>query len=122
MLKAWKDFVCRVDPDIITGYNIERFDLPYIIERGKGLIGRQYAQFSRFKNTVASTSDTQMEGRILFAMYGVILSEYRLTSYKLDFVSSHFLGEQRQSVYHTDIAKLQNGDNFSRRRIAECCI
>ena len=93
MLKAWKDFVCRVDPDIITGYNIERFDLPYIIERGKGLMGRQYAQFSRFKNIVAATTDTQMEGRILFAMYGIILSEYRLTSYKLDFLSSHFLGE-----------------------------
>ena len=93
MLKAWKDFVCRVDPDVITGYNIERFDLPYIIERGKGLMCRQYAQFSRFKNILAATTDTQMEGRILFAMYGVILSEYRLTSYKLDFLSSHFLGE-----------------------------
>ena len=43
MLKAWRDFVCRVDPDIVTGYNIKGFDLPYIIERGRSLMGILYA-------------------------------------------------------------------------------
>nr|VDC67470.1 unnamed protein product [Brassica rapa] len=32
VLLAWKDFVRDVDPDIIIGYNICKFDLPYLIE------------------------------------------------------------------------------------------
>lgn len=37
MLRAWRDFVREVDPDIITGYNIVNFDLPYIINRAEFL-------------------------------------------------------------------------------------
>ena len=37
MLKAWRNFVREVDPDIITGYNIVNFDLPFIIERADTL-------------------------------------------------------------------------------------
>jgi DNA polymerase delta subunit 1 len=35
MLLKWKEFVCRVDPDIITGYNIANFDIPYLLNRAK---------------------------------------------------------------------------------------
>ena len=37
MLRKWRDFVLEVDPDIITGYNIVNFDLPYMIERSQYL-------------------------------------------------------------------------------------
>ena len=36
-VKAWSDFVQEVDPDIITGYNIMNFDLPYLLNRAKAL-------------------------------------------------------------------------------------
>ena len=32
MLKSWQRFVLDVDPDIITGYNIVNFDIPYVID------------------------------------------------------------------------------------------
>lgn len=35
MLEAWSQFIKEVDPDIITGYNINNFDLPYLIERAE---------------------------------------------------------------------------------------
>lgn len=35
MLLKWKDFVCTVDPDIISGYNITNFDIPYLLNRAK---------------------------------------------------------------------------------------
>ena len=35
--KAWSDFVKKVDPDIITGYNIVNFDLPYLLNRAAAL-------------------------------------------------------------------------------------
>ena len=33
LLESWADFVREADPDIITGYNINNFDLPYLINR-----------------------------------------------------------------------------------------
>ena len=35
--QAWSDFVQKVDPDIITGYNIMNFDIPYLLNRAKSL-------------------------------------------------------------------------------------
>jgi len=33
MLLAWRDFIVTCDPDIITGYNIKKFDIPYLLDR-----------------------------------------------------------------------------------------
>lgn len=33
MLTKWLEFMRAVDPDIITGYNIINFDLPYLLNR-----------------------------------------------------------------------------------------
>lgn len=35
--QVWAEFVRIVDPDIITGYNIQNFDLPYLITRAQTL-------------------------------------------------------------------------------------
>jgi DNA polymerase delta subunit 1 len=35
MLLNWRNFVNNADPDIITGYNIANFDIPYLITRAK---------------------------------------------------------------------------------------
>jgi DNA polymerase delta subunit 1 len=37
LLSKWADFVRQIDPDILTGYNIQNFDLPYIMDRAKQL-------------------------------------------------------------------------------------
>ena len=33
LLDKWAEFVREVDPDIITGYNIQNFDTPYLLNR-----------------------------------------------------------------------------------------
>ena len=35
MLLAWRNFVLATDPDILTGYNIANFDIPYLLNRAK---------------------------------------------------------------------------------------
>lgn len=35
--QAWASFVRTMDPDVITGYNIQNFDLPYLISRAQTL-------------------------------------------------------------------------------------
>ncbi|GFQ74715.1 DNA polymerase delta catalytic subunit, partial [Trichonephila clavata] len=37
MLKEWADFIRAVDPDIVTGYNIQNFDFPYLLNRAAHL-------------------------------------------------------------------------------------
>lgn len=37
IVQKWADFVRQVDPDIITGYNIQNFDIPYLLDRAKKL-------------------------------------------------------------------------------------
>lgn len=41
--QSWAEFVRTVDPDIITGYNIQNFDLPYLINRAAALKVRFHA-------------------------------------------------------------------------------
>lgn len=35
--QAWATFILAMDPDVITGYNIQNFDLPYLISRAQTL-------------------------------------------------------------------------------------
>lgn len=37
IFQKWADFVRTVDPDLITGYNIQNFDFPYIVDRARAL-------------------------------------------------------------------------------------
>ena len=46
-LQAWSDFVQEVDPDIITGYNIINFDIPYLLNRAKALKVRYMNMYMR---------------------------------------------------------------------------
>lgn len=36
-LQSWAEFLRTVDPDIITGYNIQNFDFPYLLNRAAAL-------------------------------------------------------------------------------------
>jgi len=84
MLKAWRDFILELDPDIITGYNICNFDLTYIIEWADALWIPDFPEFSKVKkkmskiksNTFSSKAlgtrdnkEVTIEGRIQFDMY-----------------------------------------------------
>lgn len=40
LLAKWRTFVQEADPDIVTGYNIANFDLPYLLKRADTLAKR----------------------------------------------------------------------------------
>jgi DNA polymerase elongation subunit (family B) len=50
MLQKWRDFVEQVDPDVIIGYNIANFDLPYLLDRAKALKANQFPYLGRLKS------------------------------------------------------------------------
>ena len=47
MLDAWQDFVNQVDPDVIIGYNIANFDIPYLMDRATALKAKNFALLGR---------------------------------------------------------------------------
>ncbi|KAK9476875.1 DNA polymerase family B-domain-containing protein [Lipomyces japonicus] len=137
LLMRWRDFVREVDPDVIIGYNIVNFDLPYLLDRSKALRIHDFAYFSRLKNSKQEMKDStfsskaygtreskviNIEGRLQFDMLQLIQRDYKLRSYTLNSVSAHFLNEQKEDVHHSIITDLQNGTPESRRRLAVYCL
>ena len=138
LLIAWRNFVKEVDPDFITGYNTQNFDIPYIINRAEHLkFDSNYACFGRLKNTISKvrdqtlqikalgtreSKDVNIEGRVQIDMMQVIIREHKLRSYSLNSVAFHFLKEQKEDVPHQIISELQNQNEFTRRRLAIYCI
>ncbi|KRX57163.1 DNA polymerase delta catalytic subunit, partial [Trichinella sp. T9] len=137
MLSEWASFVREVDPDIITGYNIQNFDLPYLIDRAQTLSVKDFAFIGRIKDqkTVVHSSNVQsrqmgrrenklcnIEGRIQFDLLQILFRDYKLRSYTLNAVSFHFLQEQKEDVHYSIITDLQNGNEQTRRRLAVYCL
>lgn len=137
VLLAWRDFIREVDPDIIIGYNICKFDLPYLIERAETLGIAEFPVFGRVKNSRVRVKDTTfssrqygtreskevtLEGRVQFDLLQAMQRDYKLSSYSLNSVSAHFLSEQKEDVHHSIISDLQNGNAETRRRLAVYCL
>ncbi|ELP86560.1 DNA polymerase delta catalytic subunit, putative [Entamoeba invadens IP1] len=138
LLKGWSDFVNDIDVDIFTGYNIMNFDFNYLITRANTLKVKDFGRFSRlrksnvtmkqgtFQSKAVGTRESfeliGLEGRIPFDMFQVIQRDYKLRSYTLNFVSSNFLGDQKEDVHYSDIADLHNGSPDDRNRIAVYCL
>ena len=49
----WSEFLQRVDPDVIIGYNISGFDLPYLMDRAKHLKIVDFPYLGRLNSTHA---------------------------------------------------------------------
>ncbi|KAJ1352810.1 hypothetical protein KIN20_009233 [Parelaphostrongylus tenuis] len=136
-INTWAEFVRTVDPDILTGYNILNFDLPYILDRAKvlklpsvAMLGRQLDRASGVRDAPISSKQMgsrvnksiDIHGRVIFDVLQVFLSDYKLRSYTLNSVSYHFLLEQKEDVEHSIISDLQRGDEHNRRRLAVYCM
>ncbi|XP_075662545.1 DNA polymerase delta catalytic subunit [Castanea sativa] len=137
VLLAWRDFIREVDPDIIIGYNICKFDLPYLIERAETLGIAEFPMLGRIRNSRVRVKDTTfssrqmgtreskevtIEGRVQFDLLQAMQRDYKLSSYSLNSVSAHFLSEQKEDVHHSIISDLQNGNAETRRRLAVYCL
>lgn len=137
LLLAWCNFVQKTDPDVIIGYNIANFDIPYLIDRAKHLkinnfpyFGRIITQKCEVNNTSFSSKAygsreskfTDISGRLQFDMLQIMQRDYKLRSYTLNAVCSQFLNEQKEDVHHSIITDLQNGTSESRRRLAVYCL
>lgn len=104
MLEKFKEIIGKYDPDILTGYNIEGFDLPYIFGRMDVLgikkdLGR--ADKICFSQKFGSTQRSSIVGRVVIDPFYIIkyLSVYdqpqKFRRYDLSTVAEKILGERK---------------------------
>eukprot|EP00762_Andalucia_godoyi_P003127 ANDGO_01026.mRNA.1 DNA polymerase delta catalytic subunit len=137
LLSRWREFFTLVDPDFVIGYNIANFDLPYLLDRADKLGLKNFAHLSRIVGLLSKAKDTRfssaaygtreskevsMPARVTFDVMQAVQRDYKLSSYSLNAVSSHFLGEQKEDVHHSIISELQEGNEDTRRRLAVYCL
>lgn len=93
-------------PDIITGWNIDEFDNPYLIERIKRVLGEDHAKrLSPFGILKSREYEVQEEKKLEFEIFGIASLDYlalykkftyvKRESYKLDYIAEVELGRNK---------------------------
>ena len=113
MLERLKDIINDFDPDIITGYNIQNFDMPFIVGRMDKLGIKKDMGRAKDKNVFCSKhgylSTTIITGRVVADSYQIIKKDFSFKSYKLDDVAEKLIGKRKIDISYRDFKKLWNG-------------
>ena len=107
LLLEFPKLIQKLNPDIITGYNINGFDFDYLKRRSEFLgIEVKFSRLSRVNNELTPFVDRKLEsaaigqsvfkyydmtGRVIIDLMKVVQRDYKLGSYKLDDVAANFI-------------------------------
>ena len=119
ILIALLDAIERHDPDVITGYNVDGYDIPYVYDRlavyGRTMsIGRDGSDASQVNNRFWRT-----HGRIIADAWWNVKRELRPKRERLADVAQQVLGEQKLDV---NTAKIDEEWAADQDRVVEYCI
>lgn len=139
VLEAWSRLIARVDPDVLTGYNIHGFDSKYVFSRARMSgaseefykIGKDIGHKSELvEKTMSSNAYGHNEfhffsspGILQLDVLTAVKRDFKLDSYKLNNVAKHFLGEEKIDLLPKEIfAAFREGTPESVRRVAEYAV
>ena len=130
VMLAWTDLIQTENPDIIIGYNIFGFDYNFMFKRAEeNDCVEQFLQLSRNEGEICATLDKEtgkykieestiqiasgqhelhyikMNGRLQIDLYNFFRREENLTSYKLDYVAGHFIGDYVKTLEYDTVEK-----------------
>ena len=111
LVKKFLHFWNKTQPDIITGWNIQFFDIPYLCNRISRLFGEDEIQkFSPWGIVKADTVTTYGKTHQKYNILGVSILDYldlyrkftyvNRESYRLDFIAEVELGEKKHENPH----------------------
>jgi DNA polymerase elongation subunit (family B) len=131
VLLAWTSLVQRENPDIVIGYNIFSFDYEFMFRRAQELnCVDEFLKLSRNNDELCATLDyktgkieidkssttfasgtyelsiIKMNGRLQVDMLNWFRRTENLTSYKLDYVGGHFIGDYIKGLEHLETSNL----------------
>lgn len=141
MILGLVQYFTESDPDALTGWNIGKFDLPYLFKRAAALgISGEFVKFTRMMESKArirevvvqskafgmkKMCETTCEGRFIydaldFMTFGQ-LQKFR--DYRLNSMAKELLGDEKVDVHYTQIGPLHEGSDKDRSRlIYYCCV
>lgn len=127
VLLKWTELIQKENPDIIIGYNIFGFDYQFMYIRSKELnCVYEFLKLSRNKEEICIKKDWKtnkngleeskiviasgqhdlkyinMKGRLQIDLYNYFRKDFNLIKYKLDYVSSYFIGDYIKKIEHVD--------------------
>ncbi|MEF8786795.1 MAG: DNA polymerase domain-containing protein [Haloarculaceae archaeon] len=117
MLEAFLDYIDETDPDVLSGWNFDDFDAPYLIDRLDRLDGGtdhdlDFNRLSRVDEVWRSDwQGPDIKGRVVFdLLYAYQRTQFsELDSYRLDAVGEQELGVGKER-YTGDIGDLWEND------------
>ena len=137
LIKAFEKYLIKIDPDIITGWNIFGFDLEFLIVRATIHCGLSPV-WGRIRGEVAALVEKNlsssalgnnelkmvpMKGRYVFDLFQDVKREHKLESYSLNNVSKWFLKDQKNDMPVKEIfRRYRDGDAAELGEVAEYCI
>jgi DNA polymerase elongation subunit (family B) len=121
LLAGFVDLIHEFQPSIICGYNIFKFDIPYMIDRAKLhssfdiLQKHGFHKYSRAEEKTIKWSSTAFkdqefqyldaEGRLYVDLLPLVQRDYKMSNYTLKTISTHFLGETKDPLTPKGIFK-----------------
>ena len=137
LLEAFQKYLQKIDPDILTGWNIFGFDLEFLHMRatrtGASTVWGRVKDCPIEEVTVKNLSSsalgnnelkmTPMKGRYVFDLFQDVKREHKLESYSLNNVSKHFLKDQKNDMPVKEIfSRYKEGNPVRLGEVAEYCI
>ena len=132
MLEEFVRIIESFDPDVITGYNINNFDIPYLnqrlrINRIKRAIGRCSDKPLNSRKIGENNYRNSVFGRIFIDPY-LIVKELAgrgfflgLKNFSLDEVAKYLLGEGKIEITMSKTPELWNGSEEDIKRLVDYC-
>ena len=126
MIQYFYQIIKIFDPDIITGYNIKEFDIPYILKRSEILnIPISFSRDGSLGHLSKYGINTKIEfsGRLVVDIFPLIKRDFNLKQYTLKNVSKELINKEKLDVNPKDMKlfwesndeKLIQFINYSRR-------
>ena len=137
LLQAFEKHLRKVDPDVITGWNIFGFDLEFLLIRATvqchlspvwGRVQGVVAELMEKNLSSSALGNNQlkmvpMKGRYVFDLFQDVKREHKLESYSLNFVSKHFLKDQKNDMPVREIfSRYADGDAEKLGEVAAYCL
>lgn len=136
-LDAWARMIQRENVDVLLGYNIWKFDLQYMFKRAKmtganGFMGlgrlkgsRAVLKETKFSSSAYGDNDYEMvitTGIFQIDLLVIMQREHKLSSYKLQDVSEHFLKDKKVDLSPAEMFAKWRGSDEDRRDVGVYCV
>lgn len=146
LLEGFTDLIRTENPNIIAGYNIFGFDIPYMIDRAKHNMclpkfdKQSFHKYQHSKEKTIKWSSSaygtqeflflDSEGRLFVDLLPLIKRDYKMDNYKLKTISTYFIGQTKEDLsvhgifkcYRLGVKRDENGQfgRIARKAMGIC--